>query len=110
MRERFRVALGREQPADSVLHCLGDPAVICRDDGQPGRHRFEHGIGDAFLVAVETQFAGVEKEVRLGVESAQLILREEPGKRDARGDADRFHQCLQLRQLGPFAGDGEGRE
>ena len=55
--------LGDEEAVGAAGDGFGDAAVGGCDDGEAGRHGFEHGVGDAFLVGFGGEFAGVEEEV-----------------------------------------------
>ena len=39
--------------------------MLRREDRQPARHRFEHRVRNTFLVSVATEFARMQKNVRL---------------------------------------------
>src|SRR6476469_1189131 len=80
-----------------------------REYRQTARHRFQHRVGNAFLVAVAAHFTWVDKNVRLIIELAQLRLRNEPGKEDLVRDAEIGRELSELRPQRAFAGNREGR-
>ncbi len=106
--EGFVVALGDEEAAGPVLDGFGDAAVVRCRDGEAGRHRFEHGVGDPFLVVVGGGFARVKKEVRAGVEFVELALVQEPGEADRFGDAKLGGKLLEFFAHRSLAREGVG--
>ena len=108
LREGRVIAFGHEHPGGIVVHRFGDATVAGGEDGQPAGHGFEHGVGDAFLVAVGAELAGMEEEMRGGVKGAELFLREKAGEDDAPGDGEFGGESLKFGEHGAFACDGEG--
>ena len=80
-----------------------------REDRQPARHRFQHGIGNAFLISVATRFARMQKNVRRIKKLAQFFLRNEAHEIDSAVDLKLAGERLQFLKLRSFAGNGESR-
>ena len=56
--------------------------MVRGEDGQAARHRFEHRVGNAFLISVVAGLARVQENVRRVKDFAELRLRNESGKRN----------------------------
>ena len=85
-REGVGIAFGHEDSADAIFDRFGNTAVSCGENWETAGHGFEHGVGNAFLVAIGAGLARMQEEVRLLEEGAQLLLGNETGEVDARGD------------------------
>src|SRR2546421_10113148 len=107
--ERFLVALLHQNSAPPVLNRFRNSAMLGRENREAARHRFEHGIGNALLVSVAANFAGMKKNVRLIKEFAQLRLRNKPGKKNAVSNSELGRKLPQLISKRTFSRDREGR-
>src|SRR2546423_1118194 len=108
-RKRFLIALPHQNSAPAVLDRFRNPAMLGGENRQAARHRFEHGVRNAFLVSVAADFAGVQKNMRLIKEFAQLGLGNETGKENFIGDAEFGGELAELIPERAFTGDGERR-
>src|SRR2546423_7938172 len=103
------IAFIYQNTANVVFDCFRNSAMAGREDRQPACHRFQHGIGNAFLVSVAARFARMQKNLRRIKKLAQFFLRDEANKVDSAIDLKLAGERLQFLKLGSFAGDGESR-
>lgn len=97
-----------EEAAVVVGDGFGDAAVVGGDDGAAAGHGFEHGVGNAFAIAVGAGATGVEEEVGALDELAEGLLLKEAGEVDGVGDVEGLGELLEFGKEGAFTGDGEG--
>src|SRR5437870_702674 len=77
------------------------------ENRQPACHRFQHGIGNAFLISVAASFARMQKNVRLIKKLAQFFLRNKTRKIDSRRELKFARERLEFGELRSFAGNRE---
>src|SRR3954465_11079297 len=94
-----------ENAAMAVINRRGNAAVARGEHGEAGGHRFQHRIGNAFLVAVAANTARMKKHVRLVVKLAELILVQETWERHLVFDVQFIGQLLQILQQRSFPSD-----
>src|SRR4029077_7506376 len=101
------IAFIYQNTANLLSDCFGNSAMAGREDRQPARHCFQHGIGNTFLISVATRFARMQKNLRGIKKLPQFFLRDEACEIDSAVYlklADERSQFLKLRS---FAGNGE---
>ena len=103
------IAFIYKNTANVVFDCFGDSTMPGSKDRQSGRHRFQHGIGDAFLISVPAGFARMQKNMRLIEKLPQLFLRDKTHKIDSAGELKFARERLQFFQLRSFASNSESR-
>src|SRR5438045_3865435 len=96
VRKRVVVALVHQNSTSTVLDRFRNSAVLGGENRQAAGHRLEHGIWNAFLVAVSAYFAGMKENVRLIKKVAQLRLRNEAGKENLVGDSQLSRELPEL--------------
>src|SRR5687768_10747371 len=74
---------------------------------ETGRHRFQDGVRDAFLVLVGRGLARVQEKMRAGVEIEQFRLRKKAAEMDLGDDAKFLRQFFEVRLERTFARDDE---
>ena len=109
VRQRSVIAFADQNSAPPVLDRFRNAAMLRGENGQPARHRFEHGVRNAFLVPVAATLARMQKNVRLIKQLAKLRLRNETGKENLVGHVQLRGQPPQLASQRPFARDRKRR-
>ena len=79
------------------------------EDGKAGRHCFQHGIGNAFLVSVDASFARVQKNMRRIIDVAQFLRQQKARKRHPIMDLKFARQFLELLSHRTFSGNRQCR-
>src|SRR6267378_5974821 len=103
------IAFIYQNTTNVVSDCFRNSAMAGREDRQPACHRFQHGIGNAFLVSVAARFTRMQKNLRRVKKLAQFFLRDEPRKIDTAIDLKLAGERLQFLKLRTFASNGESR-
>src|SRR4030095_1450357 len=103
------IAFIYQNTANAVFYRFGDSTMPGSKDRQSARHRFQDGIGNAFLISIAAGFARMEENVRRIKKLAQVVLRDETRKIDSADDLKFVGERLQFLELRPFTGNGESR-
>src|SRR5438067_7835334 len=103
------IAFIYQNTTNLVFDCFGNSAVAGREDRQSACHRFQHGIGNAFLISITARFARVQKNLRRVKKLAQFFLRNEAREIDSAVDLKLARERLQFLKLRSIAGYGESR-
>src|SRR2546430_8924930 len=103
------IAFIYQNTANLVFDCFGNSAMAGREDRQSACHRFQHGIGNAFLISITARFARVQKNLRRVKKLAQFFLRNEAREIDSAVDLKLASERLQFLKLRSIAGYGESR-
>ena len=77
------------------------------ENRKTGRHRFENGIGNAFLVLVRRGLARMQEKMRAGVELHQFRLGKKAAEMNLVDDPEFLGQFFQVRLERAFAGDDQ---
>src|SRR5436190_18217286 len=96
-RERLEIAFLDQQAAAAFLDCFRHSTVLCREDWESRRHRFEDRIWNSFLVLVRRRFAGVEKTMRAAVKIEQFPLRKKTAEMDFAHNPEFFGELFEMR-------------
>src|SRR5947199_3329162 len=80
------IAFIYQNTANLVFDCFGNSAMAGREDRQSACHRFQHGIGNAFLISIAARFARMQKNLRRVKKIAQFFLRDEAREIDSAND------------------------
>src|SRR5437762_10970223 len=100
------IAFIYQNTANLVFDCFGNSAMAGREDRQSACHRFQHGIGNAFLISIAARFARMQKNLRRVKKIAQFFLRDEAREIDSAVDlklAGERLQCLKLRSIAGYS-------
>src|SRR5437660_2367518 len=103
------IAFIYQNTANSVFDRFGNSTMAGSKDRQPACHRFQHGIGNAFLISVPAGFARMQKNVRGIKKFPQFFLRDETREIDSAVDLKFAGERLQFLELRSFAGNAESR-